>query len=88
MQSDWETLEEHSKQHVRHTLAAFKGNISNSARALGINRKTLHSMMKRWDIQRKPYNAPSTSPLEIRANSADVPLSNIEPDQNESSITT
>jgi two-component system NtrC family response regulator len=36
---------------IRHALARSEGNISNTARLLGISRPTLYDLLKQYDLQ-------------------------------------
>jgi len=47
---DRHTLDEVAQAHVRSVLIACRGNQTNAARALGVDRKTLARMMLRWGI--------------------------------------
>jgi len=44
------SLEEIERQHIARILAAEGGNISNSARVLGINRTTLYHKIKKYGL--------------------------------------
>jgi two-component system response regulator HydG len=44
------SLEEMERQHIARILAAENGNISNTARILGINRTTLYHKIKKYGI--------------------------------------
>ena len=44
------TLEDLEKNHIKSTLAACDGNISHTAKKLGINRSTLSRKMKRYHL--------------------------------------
>lgn len=46
------TLEEVKRQHVIATLAACGGNVSESARRLGIERSSLQRMLRKWGVNR------------------------------------
>ena len=50
-QGDLLTLEQLERQAIRHALEVTKNNISRAARALGINRSTLHRKMKAYGHQ-------------------------------------
>ena len=49
---DWKqmTLERLEKEFLEKTLAEHSGNVSHSAKALGIHRSTLQRLMRRWNI--------------------------------------
>jgi DNA-binding NtrC family response regulator len=46
------TLEEVERQHIRHMLQAFSGNLTRSARALGISLSTLKRKVKEYGLRR------------------------------------
>lgn len=48
------TIEEVVRDHIERTIFHFKGNMVDSARALGVDRRTLYRWVKRCDIQRPP----------------------------------
>jgi DNA-binding NtrC family response regulator len=48
------TLAEVEREHILRTLAAKKGNKKETARALGISRSRLYSMMNKFDISNSP----------------------------------
>lgn len=43
-----ETLRDHSRKLIEETLAAHEGNISHTARQLGVSRGTLYRQLRRW----------------------------------------
>ena len=47
------TLKEAEQRLVENTLAEYDGNISESARVLGVSRSWLHYKLKEWGIQKK-----------------------------------
>jgi len=49
---DWKqmTLERLEKEFLEKTLAEHSGNVSHTAKALGIHRSTLQRLMRRWNI--------------------------------------
>jgi DNA-binding NtrC family response regulator len=57
------SLEEVEKKHVASVLAHTGGNVSQSARILGIDRVTLYNKMKRWGLRRDGEEEPA--PAEV-----------------------
>jgi DNA-binding NtrC family response regulator len=49
---DSQSLMEMEKQHIRHILDQYKGNVSQAARVLDINRATLHKKIKRYGLSK------------------------------------
>ena len=47
------SLAELEKSHIAETLVACGGNVSETARVLGIDRSTLYHKMKRYQIERE-----------------------------------
>jgi DNA-binding NtrC family response regulator len=47
----WLTLEQMEERYIRETLAAFDGNITRTAEALGIDRRTLYRKLERTGVE-------------------------------------
>jgi two-component system response regulator AtoC len=61
------SLEEVEKRHVSAVLGHTGGNISQSARILGIDRVTLYNKMKKWGLRRDGEEAETVSEGERNA---------------------
>jgi DNA-binding NtrC family response regulator len=56
------SLEEVERRHVSAVLAHTGGNVSQSARILGIDRVTLYNKMRKWGLRRDGEEDPATRP--------------------------
>jgi len=49
-----ESLKEMEKEHIQQILEEYNWNVTRAAKALGINRVTLHKMIRRYNLNRRP----------------------------------
>jgi transcriptional regulator of acetoin/glycerol metabolism len=59
------SLEEVERRHVAAVLSHTGGNVSQSARILGIDRVTLYNKMKKWGLRRDGEEAPKDAPAKV-----------------------